>query len=643
MIAFLTINIFYYVKSNILFDLFYYQYSKITLKIKGIGEHFIFGNDAYSKFESIYYPNEIYINGNKESKINYKYYFNQTENFVELIWNESINNCKNMFYKCSNITEINLFNFETLHVTSMFSMFYNCFLLTSLNLSNFDTSLVTSMESMFYGCSLLTSLDLSKFDTSKVSDMNNMFYNCLSLRSLNLSNFNTSAVENMDYMFYYCSSMILLHISNFDTSQVSDMNSMFYNCSSLTSLDLSNFDTSQVTDMNSMFYNCSSLTSLNLSIFNTSLVTFMSDMFNGCIILEYINLNNFDEKNLMDKEKYYNNMFNNIPDNIIICINESNTKSKIFPQLKNIINYTIDCSDNLESKQTIIFSNINKYIKSYDIFSQYQLEYNNSTNEFLFDDNNLTNKYKCELNGCLICANASFNKIQCIECNINYYPKENDPSNIDDYLNCFKDPEGYYLDINLYKRCFYKCKTCNISGNNITHNCIECNDNYPFEIKIKNNNYVNCYNCSYYYYFDDENNYHCTIDSSCPKEYPKLKKDNNECIKYNIEIIKEELLIYENNKEKIMTKEEERKYYDNLIDITEKIFTEDYNTSKLENGQDEVIKTEKMTIRFTTTKNQRNDINSNMSIIDLGKCEELLRIEYNISLNETLFIKKMDI
>ena len=75
LIAFRTINIFYYVKSNILFDLFYYQYSKITLKIKGIGEHFIFGNDEHSKFESIYYPNEIYINGNKESKINYKYYF----------------------------------------------------------------------------------------------------------------------------------------------------------------------------------------------------------------------------------------------------------------------------------------------------------------------------------------------------------------------------------------------------------------------------------------------------------------------------------------------------------------------------------------------------------------------------------------
>ena len=50
-----------------------------------------------------------------------------------------------------------------------------------------------------------------------------------------------------------------------------------------------------------------------------------------------------------------------------------------------------------------------------------------------------------------------------------------------------------------------------------------------------------------------------------------------------------------------------------------------------------------MTITFTTTENQKNNINYNMTRIDLGECEVLLRNEYNISINETLYMKKLDI
>ena len=74
------------------------------------------------------------------------------------------------------------------------------------------------------------------------------------------------------------------------------------------------------------------------------------------------------------------------------------------------------------------------------------------------------------------------------------------------------------------------------------------------------------------------------------------------------------------------------------MEIIQKEFTENYNISKLDNGLDEVIKTGKIIITFTTPQNQRNNINSNMTIIDLGECETLLKIEYNISLNETLYL-----
>ena len=82
----------------------------------------------------------------------------------------------------------------------------------------------------------------------------------------------------------------------------------------------------------------------------------------------------------------------------------------------------------------------------------------------------------------------------------------------EDYLDCYKNPKGYYWDKNetKYKKCFHTCETCEIKGNYLNHNCITCNNNYSLGISLKNNNYMNCYeNCSYYYYFDN-NSFFCT-------------------------------------------------------------------------------------------------------------------------------------
>ena len=525
-----------------------------------------------------------------------------------------------MFNKCINITEIDLSSFNTSNVNFMQNMFYGCSSLTSLNLANFNTLKVTDMSSMFALCSSLTSLNLSNFDTSKVSYMVGMFFKCSSLTSLDLSNFNTSLVENMEDMFQYCLS--------------------------LTSLDLSNFDTSLVISMKNMFEHCSSLTSLNLSNFKTFQVENMDSMFESCINLEYINLYNFGENKLEDNDYM---MFYNVPENVVICINQNFSEEIIFPQIYSIKCYVIDCSNDWKSKQKKIINNNNECIESCDNSTQYKYEYNgkcyeNCSNGFLYDNHgNKTNKCKCELDKCLLCQNVALNKSLCTKCNTNYYPKENDLNNLGEYINCYKQPEGYYLDDNLYKKCYHTCKICNSEGNHIIHNCIECNENYSFSIKNNNNNYSNCYqNCNYYYYFDNENNYHCTMNLSCPKDYSILK-NKMECIKSDIlDLIKN---ILENNKnitEK--SKEEEIKYYDNILEIVENEFTSyNYNTSNLDNGKDEIIESEKLIITFTTTQNQKNNENNNMTRIDLGECEILLRNFYNISINETLYLKKIDI
>ena len=128
------------------------------------------------------------------------------------------------------------------------------------------------------------------------------------------------------------------------------MNYTFYNCSSLISLDLPNFNTSNVTSMNHMFYNCSSLISLNLANFDTSKVIRMEYMFYGCYNLNYINLQNFNEIELTNSSRF-KNMFYGIPDNFVICINENNTKYKIFPQITEKACYTLDCSNDWKLRQ----------------------------------------------------------------------------------------------------------------------------------------------------------------------------------------------------------------------------------------------------------------------------------------------------
>ena len=416
-------------------------FSNITLRINGTGTKNIFSSRA-SSFPTKNYPNVVYINGNKQDTVNYSYIFNQSDNYVKLIWNNNKDYCQYLFYKCSDITEI----------------------------------------------------DLRSFDTSE----------CVS------------------------------------------MSCMFYNCSSLTSLNLSNFNTLQVTNMMSVFWNCPSLTLLNLSNFNTLKVTNMQNMFWNCIHLEYINLQNFDESQL----RTYSSMFYNVADNVVICINED--KTKILSEIRNKKCYNIDCTINWKSVQKMIIQGTSTCVDNCQNTSQYKYEYNgkcyeNCSNGYILDDKNEnTYKCKCELEKCLTCPKEALNKNLCTKCNNNYYKMESDLLNIGEYINCYKEIKGYYVDKNnsLFKKCYDTCETCKIKGDNITHNCLQCNTNYSFEINI--NNYLNCYeNCSYYYYFDSENYFHCTSNLSCPSNYPKLLSDKNECIKDDINIYQTSEIINE--------------------------------------------------------------------------------------------------
>ena len=89
-----------------------------------------------------------------------------------------------------------------------------------------------------------------------------------------------------------------------------------------------------------------------------------------------------------------------------------------------------------------------------------------------------------------------YNECFCESCKENYYPKDKEEKFKDLYFNCYKNPEGYYLDNdNIYKLCHVRCKKCIMEGNDINHNCLTCNNNFLY--KIHNNIHYSIYHHFY--------------------------------------------------------------------------------------------------------------------------------------------------
>ena len=77
------------------------------------------------------------------------------------------------------------------------------------------------MNGMFSGCSELTSLNISNFNTLNVTKMSLMFNGCKKLKEIKgLNTFFITNATNLGGMFQNCSELEYLDISNFDTSNV---------------------------------------------------------------------------------------------------------------------------------------------------------------------------------------------------------------------------------------------------------------------------------------------------------------------------------------------------------------------------------------------------------------------------------------
>ena len=263
---------------------------------------------------------------------------------IEYLNTEKVTNMKDMFYRCSALTSLDLSNFNTENVTDMKEMFCSCSALTTIFVSDkFVTGQVTSSVDMFSGCDKLigaikydgkntNNQDYANYETGYFAPeggfpdyavfdkgTGTLTFKCgpkpTGAYDLNEgeklpgwyaqrdkiktvvfdASFANARLTNCYAWFYGCNNLTTIEgIEYLNTENVTNMDGMFYNCRALTSLNLTSFNTAKVESMSSMFYNCCALTSLDLSNFNTANVTDMSKMFEGCSALTSLNLSNFN-------------------------------------------------------------------------------------------------------------------------------------------------------------------------------------------------------------------------------------------------------------------------------------------------------------------------------------------------------------
>ena len=333
--------------------------------------------------------------------------------------------------------------------------------------------------------------------------------------------------------------------------------------------------------MNECFYNCSSLTSLNINNFNTSKATNMSFMFCGCNSLKELNLS---LKFITSKVTNMSYMFANC--NSLTSLDISNFD--IF-KVKDLRKMFLSCT-NLE------YLNIHNFYKTpemeiddmfYGIPENTLFCYNNHSEE-MDEIRAQIIKKKCYVEDCSSYwvekkKNYIFETDSCfISCEKNkifLYEYENNC-----YIEC---PDGTYID----KDYQYKCKK----------EILVCPNNYPFQ-KVEDRKCTNiCRGIDFF-------NTICSINN------PNL-------------FVREEII------NTIINDIKDGSMNSILENLT--LLNQNYNQY---NQSDIIIEINDIIYQITTPYNQNNNIYNNLSSINLGQCEKILKEQYQINNDENLII-----
>jgi hypothetical protein len=406
----------------------------------------------------------------------------------------------------------------------------------------------------------------------------------------------------------------------------------------------------------------------------------------------YIFLNEplINEKNCLINCNYYY-YFNENGEYICTTTDSCPTNYKLISPKRKCIN---ECKEDNDNKYIFEYNNNcleecpselktdKEDKKCFELCPSNKFEYNNTcltncpndTYKIYIDRNiciNSTTIYsKCGKEKCSTCCIESLNLDLCVTCNEkeNYYPKLNDPNNKGSYIDCYKNLEKYYVNVNIYEPCYESCQTCEKRKENKFHNCKTCDPNYTYIIEYGEFNF-NCYkNCTYYHYYDyTKEKYYCTEEKKCPEKYSQLIPDINECVdnctKYDkykytfrnqclnncppnteklgyyckiicpkespFEIIKSQECVsncgindLENNICIInyISNETNEKVEEEMVNNIQEDLSNGYDTTNIDEGKDVVIeqKNSKSTITISSTENQKKNENEKNNIVLLN-------------------------
>ena len=195
------------------------------------------------------------------------------------------------FMGCTGLLE--LIDINMSHVTTAYGMFYKCSNVTSINLGEYDTPYLETTEGMFNSCIKLETIEFGELNTSKVHNMGGMFSDCRILESIDFDKIDVSLNSNFGAMFRRCYKMRHFNVNNWDVSNGVNFTTTFSECNTATTIDISNwtFNNSQEIDLSNLFYSCAKLSQIELPIIDSSSITLFK-LFSTCPELKKVDLTN---------------------------------------------------------------------------------------------------------------------------------------------------------------------------------------------------------------------------------------------------------------------------------------------------------------------------------------------------------------
>ena len=551
------------IKKEIIENQKFEGFNQIKLKFSNIGTKKIF-NDINNIF-----PNKIkiFLDNNSNRDITSQCQKNQiviypnivtcniiTTNII-LQLNSDIVNLTQLFYKTDAFEIFFEESWKNTYIRQMQKMCDYAEKLISIDISNLNTEKLINIDYIFRRCTKLTSINFGTINLSKINDFSNIFEKSTNLIFCKFYKYDNTKSNLYKYCpifigFQHCPKCENLNHDEYCIITIDSRPLKFLYLSSETEImehsEKQCYYFKYVDNYKDKFLHPNNIIGkIKCNIEGKQNTTLCKKCNN---LLHFYQLETDFEKQEFDCYDY------NIFDKNIYYINENNLISMCDISCKGCYKNKYNCTNGCNSNFYNLIDDKNHCYN--ETTKPYGYYFNSTKSVFEFFDCEKCNTNDISIN-CLNCINKNkklkkINRIiqqitkndkclrydnyydesnLCLECN-----EDNDFYSLEEeknlkYKNCYKKNtkiSQHYFNENTktFKKCYTTCEECENEGDDITHNCKKCIENY-----IDYGNDSNCIlKCPYYHYLSQNGcqNYMCTEYFICPAEvsltiYPKKK------------------------------------------------------------------------------------------------------------------------